>query len=133
MKMMVKLAVLITTLLLLTSLSFAADCDCYEITYTNLDDPTTDRFTSFVRICDSGYPLSSIAGICDDLCDPSDSLYMFFDSMYDQALISHNAGTCLAYLKFHGDDRYVLTGLWVGSYRATIRGHKTDAACTCTP
>jgi hypothetical protein len=45
MKMIVKLAVLFATLLLLTGVSFAATeampCErCYEVTVTDLDDPT---------------------------------------------------------------------------------------------
>jgi hypothetical protein len=126
MKKMLKLTVLLTTLLLLTGVSFAEpQCDCYEVTYTNLDDPTqVPPEPSSVRICYSGYPVGTVEGLCSQ--PPyQDPLFMFFDSMNEQALTSRES--CVAYLKFHGDDQYVLTGLTFGGvYRYTIRGHKVD-------
>jgi len=46
MKIMVKLAVLFAMLLLLTGVSFAGGCPCYEVTATDLGDPANTCFTS---------------------------------------------------------------------------------------
>ena len=54
MKMMVKLAILFATLLLLTGVAFAqpisGDCDCYDITATEVGNPTHIH-TEFVEVC----------------------------------------------------------------------------------
>jgi hypothetical protein len=127
MKMMVKLAVLFATLLLLTGAAFAQsfNCNCYEVTLTDLDG-SPDTWTEFVEICFDDDNVGHT-----DLCGESE-LYMFFDSMREQALTYHsNAGVCVAYLKFHGDDQYVVTGIVFGEGRATFRGHKTDEISKC--
>ena len=126
MKMMVKLAVLFSILLLFNGLAFADyGCYCYEVTNTDLEDPS-HTWTGFVEIC---FHEDNVGHT--DLCGETE-MYMFFDSMRDQALTYHsNAGVCLAYLKFHGDDQYVVTGIVFGEGRATFRGHKIDDISKC--
>ena len=135
MKMMVKLAVLLATLSLLTGVTFADDCACYEVSGTALDVPATD--TSFVKICFDGDNIGEIYGLCSRLCTPPEPLFMFFDSMNEQALTSFAVDSitrCVTYLKFHGNNQYVVTGLVVSGDRWTLRGHKTDDSnCVCTP
>ena len=126
MKTMAKLIVLLATLLLLTGVAFAVNgehCSCYAITLTYLENPENNG-TIPVYICFD----SDNVGTISDLCHGSD-LYMFFDSMNEQALTSlSNAGFCAAYLKFHGDNQYVVTGIIVNDTgRATFRGHKVES------
>jgi hypothetical protein len=126
MKPIIKLGVLFATLLLLTGVAFATNgehCSCYAITLTYLENPENNELIP-VYICFD----SDNVGTISDLCHGSD-LYMFFDSMNEQALTYlSNAGFCAAYLKFHGDDQYVVTGIIVNDLgRATFRGHKVES------
>ena len=128
MKMMVKLVFLIATLLLISGIAFAgADCSCYEIIKTDLEDPS-HTWADFVEIC---FDEDNVGHT--DLCGGTE-MYMFFDPMREQALTYHsNEGVCLAYLKFHGDDQYVVTGILFGygGLRTTFRGHKIDDISKC--
>ena len=134
MKMMVKLTVLLTTLLLLTGVAFANDCYCYEFIFTFLDGPPGPN-SGPVRICFNGYNVGEIYGLTYNFCDPPDPLFMFFDSMREQALASHTSPPNVAYLKFHGDNQHSVTGIVSGDGRYSFRGHKTDSAyCNvCSP
>jgi hypothetical protein len=133
MKMIVKLTVLITTLLLFAGLSFADDCGCYDVTYTGFDAPVGSSF--FLKICfDYGDNDGEIYGLCDTVCGPPDPLYMFFDSFRQQAYAYKGSqGVCMVHLKFHGDNQYVVDGNMLLIFgRGTLRGHKTDLAkCSC--
>ena len=121
MKMM-NLAVLLATVLLLTGVAFAADCQqyCYEFIGTNLDDPE-DTHPSCERVT-----------FCDDNTGSMTSPYcaemsLFFDSMSRQALAYDNSAlSCVAYLKFHGDNQHVVTGinLYDGK-RYKVQGHQS--------
>jgi hypothetical protein len=133
MKMIVKLAVLYAALLFLTGVAFAASpCDCYEVTATPLDGPNIEPSEPFyVKICfDNGDNEGTISGLCSVCDENNDSLIMFFNSMSEQALTYHSFvnSNCVAYIKFHGDNQYVLTGLRFIDVdgRTTIRGHKTE-------
>jgi hypothetical protein len=129
MKMMVKLAVLLATLLLLTGAAFAQiyDCDCYEFTATKADDPSV-QYTFNGTVCldeenNYGYVCGGFDSVVLDM-----QLSLFLDSMRDQGLGYND--NCLGYFKSHGDDHYVITGIsYCYGDRYTIRGHKTDAAC----
>ena len=130
MKMMVKLAVLFATLLLLTGVSFAIECnfnECYEITATEVDNPGHTH-TGFVMICldynakagEAGSPIGSI------------NLSLFFQPL-GLKILAYNEG-CVGSFKFHGDDNNVVTGIGFceGNTRWTIWGHKADVPCrTC--
>ena len=72
MKKIVKMAVLLATLLLLTGVAFADDC--YEVTCTNLD--TGYKITHPVYI-----DVYSNPGRFDGLCATDGNLTKFFDSM----------------------------------------------------
>jgi hypothetical protein len=141
MKIMVKLEILMAILLLLTPVAFAdGPCYCYKIDFTELDEPAND--TSFVKICfDHGDSIGEIYGICSRLCAPPELLYMFFDSMNEQALTSYAVDSvtmCMAHLKFHGDNQYVATGIHYNGFnfgsRWSFRGHQTEMYhCNCNP
>ena len=126
MKMMVKLAVLFATFFLLTGVSFAADCDCYKFTFTFLDGPLGPS-SGPVKICFNGGNVGEIYGLTYNLCDSGDPIFMFFDSMSEQALAAHTSPSNVAYLKFHGDDQHCVTGIVSGDGRYSFRGHKTDS------
>ena len=122
MKMIVKLAVLFTTLLLLTGESFARDCYCYEVVATNLDTPANSQTI---------YPV-----LCFDYDNTGDiyskfgpgEMSLFFDPMREQALgFDPKNPSCVGYFKFHGDWLYVLTGIGycVGD-RWQLKGHQID-------
>jgi hypothetical protein len=125
MKTTVKLTFLIAALLLLPGVAFAADCYCYEITFTFLDDPLPSS-PGPVKICFNGDNVGDIYGLTYNLCAPPDPLFMFFDSMNEQALASHPSPPNTAYLKFHGDNQYCVTGIVIGDGRYSFRGYKTD-------
>jgi hypothetical protein len=135
MKTMVKLAVLLATLLLLTGVAFAIPpCECYELSYNFLDDPglIVIQVPWLIKICFDGDNEGTIYGLCSYICDPGDPFFLFFDSMNEQALTYHtNLGTCVAYLKFHGDDQHVINIISYiesisSAYRMTFRALKTD-------
>jgi len=123
MKMMVKLAVLIATLLLVTGVSFAANCwqYCYEVTVIDLDDPTNTH-TALIGL-----------SFCDDntgtITSPfGTNMSLFFDSMRDQALgYDPSDPSCVGYFKFHGDDLYIIKGIgYCEGERHNILGHKSE-------
>jgi hypothetical protein len=123
MKTMLKLAVLITTLLLLSGVSFGeAPCYYYEVELTNLADGTVTP--ELVQIClDPGNDYGQI----DCCCILYQTLTLFFDSMNQQAL---GSGTgCTSYLKFHGDYQHIVTGItFCDGQMFSLRGIKTDVA-----
>ena len=130
MKMMVKLAVLFATLLLLTGVAFAqptmGDCDCYEITATDVDNPTNTH-TETVNVC-LDYEVTN-GRVCTP-AEPYDlQLSLFFEAL-GLKVLAYNKG-CVGSFKFHGSDRNVVTGIGYcnGNTRWTIWGHKTDKAC----
>jgi hypothetical protein len=127
MKILVKLGVLCATFLLLAGVSFAAECDCYEIILTDLDGPP-ETWSQAVEICfDEGITGSSIDGLCDPFGEDSDDLFLFFNPLNEEALTYHsNDGVCVAYLKFHGDNQFAVTGIIYGEGRASFKGHKVD-------
>ena len=126
MKRLVQLAVLLATLLLLTGVAFAPPMCwpfCYEMTATDLDDPTNTH-TGCIRL---------------DLCENNTgfingpfgtNMSLFFDSMRKQALgYDDSDPSCVGYFKFHGDDLYVITGIgFCEGERHQIRGHQS-ACC----
>ena len=130
MKMMVKLAVLFATLLLLTGVSFAIECnfnECYEITATEVDNPSHTH-TGFVMICldydakagEAGSPIGSI------------NLSLFFQPL-GLKILAYPGGTpsplgdCVGAFKFHGSDNNVITGIgFCDEDRWTIWGHRTE-------
>jgi hypothetical protein len=130
MKTMTKLVVLLAALLQLTGVAFA-ECDCYEFSFTFLDGPP-GPYPGPVRICFNGDNVGEIYGLTYNLCDSGDPIIMFFDSMREQALASHTSPPNVAYLKFHGDNQYSVTGIVSGDGRYSFRGHKTDSEyCNC--
>ena len=121
MKKMVKIAVLLATLLLLTGVAFSAD-ECYEVTCTNLDNG--EKLIHHVVI----YPdYSENEGRFDGFCGEAGNMVTFFDAMKLQALAFSAENNPLAYLKFHGDDFHVVTGIvYCNDIRWDIRGHVVD-------
>ena len=73
MKIIVKLTVLFTTLLLLTGVSFAIgdDCHIYEYIRTNLDNPD-HPITDCIELCfnEKGDNLGTYANFCGGLGNP---------------------------------------------------------------
>jgi hypothetical protein len=134
MKMMVKLAVLMATLLLLNGIVLAfPTCDyeeCYEVTSTNLDNPAVVIPPFFAKICLVYGDNIGQASICGD--SPI-QMSLFFDSMKMQALIYGE--DCVQYIKIHGDNNHITTGIgYCEDVRFTSRGIKTDMAnCNCSP
>ena len=124
MKMMVKLSVLLATLLLLTGVAFAW-CNCYEITATDVDNPTNTH-TETVEVClDYEY-------YNGDVCAPDPyrlNLSLFFEPLGLQ-ILAYNKG-CVGSFKFHGSNNNVVTGIGYcnGNTRWTIWGHTTDGPC----
>ncbi len=128
--MMVKLAVLFATLLLLTGVSFASVCGtyCYQVTATDLDDPTNIE-TGCIRL---------------DLCENNTgfiygpfgtNMSLFFDSMSDQALgYDDSDPSCVGYFKFHGDDLHILKGIgYCEGERHNIKGRRVDCCTSDCP
>jgi hypothetical protein len=130
MKKMVKLAVLLATLLLVTGVASADWCDCYEVTCKNLDHPDMDPITHNVNFCfepeDPTSDYNNFGGLCND----EGYMALFFDSMSMQALAFSSESNPLAYLKFHGDGPFVVGGIvYCYGDRWTIRGHVVDYDC----
>jgi hypothetical protein len=129
MKMMVKLAVLFAMLLLLTGVSYAGmyamDCDCYEITATDVDNPTNTHTESVIVCLDYGAKNGKV-------CAPDPyglDLSLFFDAL-GLKILAYNKD-CVGSFKVHGSDNNVVTGIGFceGNTRWTIWGHKTDVPC----
>jgi hypothetical protein len=130
MKMMVKLAVLFATLLLLTGVSFAAECYdyCYEATTTDLDDPThTHTGCIGLKFCDDN---------TGEMMSPfGTNMSLFFDSMKDQVLgYDLSDPSCVGYFKFHGDDLHILKGIgYCEGERHNIKGSRVDCCSSTCP
>ena len=126
MKMIVKLAVLFAMLLLLTGVSFAGGCPCYEVTATEVDDPTHTH-TAFAGICFD----TNESGHVNSLFGPI-NLSLLFEPLGLQILAypggtSSPLGACVGAFKFHGSDDNVITGIgYCDGDRWTLWGHKTD-------
>ncbi len=120
-----KLAVLLATLLLLTGVVYADNgCGgCYEVTVTDLDDPTNTH-TGCIAIDFCSGEMYSPFGT---------DIVLFFDSMKEQALgYSDSDPSCVGYFKFHGDHQYILNGIgYCEGERHNIKGHKVD--CSSSP
>jgi hypothetical protein len=127
MKMMVKLAVLMGALLLLTGLAFSQstnglDCVCYSITCTNLDIDMVVQDHPVVLCFDR----DNDQGLFRGLCDSRGEMSLFFDAMNTQAL-AYSDTNPYGYLKFHGDDLHVVTGIgYCAGYGWKMRGFKVD-------
>jgi hypothetical protein len=126
METMVKLAVLLATLFLLTGVAFAQGvCDYYEYTYTGLDDPF-ETGMSCTQLCfNYGEPY----GMYTLFCGYYGNLTLFFDSMNKEAL-AYSINNDVGYLKFHGDRLYIFNGIFYcgsGGYRYEVRGHKVES------
>jgi len=128
MKTIVKLALLFTSLLLLTGVAFAAnpcgcsDAECFTVSGTNLDNPN-NPFTSEWYICFDGYPYLHL---CDSGIEITPLLW-FDQGLNDKAVsYSFNNGV---YLTFHGD---VFNGLFynvTNSGNARYRIHGVEHVC----
>ena len=120
MKKIVKMAVLLAALLLLTGVAFADDC--YEVTCTNLDNG--EKLTHYVKIWPD---YSENEGRFDGFCGEAGDMVTFYDAMKLQALAFSTENNPLAYLKFHGDYFHVVTGIvYCNGTRWDIRGHIVD-------
>ena len=114
MKKMVKMAVLLATLLMLTGVAFADEC--YEITCTGLDYQ--------FELTHNVY-FDTDSGSFDGLCATSGNMSLFYDSMNLQAIMQ--GSSIDGYLKFHGDDFHVLKGIvYCMGGRFKVRGHIID-------
>jgi hypothetical protein len=110
MKTMVKLAVLLATLLLLSGAAFA-ECECYTINATDLDNPE-DSCTRDVQIC---FDFGSHKGIfTSPKYVPFPKTVLMPLNMYFDAMNRKMSGSLALFdavsLKFHGDSMYVVTG-----------------------
>jgi hypothetical protein len=122
MKTMVKLAVLLATLLLLSVASFAGpamiECNCYDVTATNLDDPGYN-FHGFYELC---LDYENKSAVVQPLCEGLD-LSMFLVSSGLELVGSNDL--CAGFFKFHGSDLNVATGKFYDIWRFSIWAHKT--------
>jgi hypothetical protein len=111
MKTMVKLAVLIATLLLLTGGAFAKTdpppCNCYDVTCYDLDYPYF-TITHNVLLCFG----PDNQGRYDGFCGQQGTLSLFFDDPVQALGYESNLSTAVGYLKFHDTRLTVLNGIW---------------------
>jgi hypothetical protein len=123
MKMMVKLAVLLATLFLLTGFAFAYFDACYEVTVTDLDDPTHTH-TGCIAL---GFLDDNTGAIASPF---GTTMALFFDSMNKEALGYHYLDpACVGYFKFHGDNLFVIKGIgYCEGERHNIKGHQVDCS-----
>ena len=133
MKMMVKLAILFTTLLLLTGVSFAgSSCPCYDITATELGDPQHTE-SAFVEICLEYENMKGTANIIGSPLGTA-ALALFFEPLGLKILAypggtSQPPGACVGSFKTHGHYNNVVTGIgYCVGERWTLWGHKTDSS-----
>jgi hypothetical protein len=155
MKTMVKIAVLVASLLLVTGLVFAQEvppveapppppqcddggvrCECYEVTATDLTDPM-GSWTKDWEIC---FNFNDECGVLLYPVGDGTKMYfaLFFDSLNTEMTgVGGNFGGTS--LKFHGDDFHILDGNLFcygnvanppfcgnGGHRYTLRGIKKD-------
>jgi hypothetical protein len=133
MKRLMKLAVLLTAVLLLHGAALAfPPCDyeeCYEVTTTLIDNPDTVIPPFFAKICLVYGDNIGKASRCGE-----DDVYMslFFDSMNKQALVYGE--DCVQYFKFHGDNNHISIGTgYCEEERFSSRAIKTEMAnCNCS-
>jgi hypothetical protein len=131
MKTMVKLAVFIATLLLLTGGAFAVPatslppgCNCYDVACYGLDYPFDFEIDHYVYLC---FDEPNNQGTYDGLCGQTGGLSLFFDDPV-QAL-GYNTGQFPSegYLKFHDSRLTVLKGIWnCFGFRYYLQGRITD-------
>jgi len=110
MKTMVKLAVLVTILLLLAGVAFATGttCNCYEYSYTDLDRPEFSS-TSTIDLC---FNFGDNSGTQYAFCGGGE-LSLFFDGMIKQALLySTSPDSSVGSLKFHGEMLHAFNGIF---------------------
>jgi hypothetical protein len=139
MKTIVKLAVLLTTLLLLSGAAFAeAECECYTINATDLDNPE-DSCTRDVQIC---FDFGSHKGIfTSPKYVPFPKTVFMPLNMYLDAMNRKMSGSLALFdavsLKFHGDWMHVVTGElsstnlskfcgYNGYHRYALHGHRAE-------
>jgi len=123
MKTIVKLAVLLATLLLLSGASFADSC--YDLNYINLDNPTAGIFTGSASV---GLDYGDNTGhACTDLWIGDLNLSLFI-GLNLQALAYND--NCTGFFKFHGSDNNVVNGIITCyGYRFNIWAHKIEGPC----
>ena len=113
MKMMVKLAVLLATLLLLTGVSFADFCQCYEVNATDLDN-AENSCTRNVAIC---FDFGPHAGLFITL--PPGTTRLMVLSLFFEGLNPKMTGALAldsGAFQFHGDPWFnVVTGEYFSS------------------
>ena len=133
MKMGVKLAVLLVTMLLLTRVALASfgcvdpnDCKCYQVTAVDLTDPAGSWEKNW-KLCfnfDDAYE-------CGNIVYPTNGSSIMYLSLFFDAMKTTMVGMT-TYLKFHGDNLSVFTGELYCSggdfcgtpgHRYEIRGH----------
>jgi hypothetical protein len=127
MKTMVKLAVLIATLLLLTGGAFAdgiQDCKCYKVTYDELDYPW-DYGTEDTLLC---FNYENNTGSFGNLCGGGGSLSLFFDDPVQALVYTVSQSPVVGYLKFHDMRLTVLNGILYcpGASRYNLWGRIED-------
>ena len=125
---MVKLAVLLATLLLVTGVAYADWCGCYEITCTDLDSDTVVANHPVVICYD---PWGDNEFYFNGLCNSEGTTISFFDAMKDQLLVYDGSGN-LGYLKFHGDYQHVVKGIgYCAGHRWELKGHEVEDSSIC--
>ena len=138
MKMLVKLAVLLSILLLGTGAAFAAACigsgnfivsdKCYEITATDLDNPAfTGSFPVEVVLCHNMTGVVGTGSVAGDL-----RLWWFSPpgafAFSKQMIVNDFPDGCAGYFKFHGENDNNLIGIGecaadTTTDRWTLKGH----------
>jgi hypothetical protein len=139
MKMLVKLAVLLSILLLGTGAAFAAACigsgnfivsdKCYEITATDLDNPALSAsFPVRIILCNDMTGVVGTGSVAGDL-----RLWWFSPPgafAFSKQMIVPVADDCAGYFKFHGENDNNVIG--IGECQAnstidrwTLKGHMT--------
>jgi hypothetical protein len=131
MKMIVKLAVLLATLLLVAGVSFAGPqtfdcCKCYEITATEVANPQHTE-TGLVGICLNYETMMGIA--YSDIGELD--LALFYnkesDSLNILAAQDNSLGICLGAFGFRGHhDKYIIGIGYCDSTRWTLKGRQSD-------
>jgi hypothetical protein len=135
MKMMLRLAILMATLLLLAGVAFAIngeDCYYYETFYINLDNPSETENDYCWQLC---FKHGEPSGNYSPFCMGDGDLVLFFDSMNEKALLYTTSinGEEVGYLKFHGDRLFIFNGIIScgEGNRYEVKGHRVNE-CTST-
>jgi hypothetical protein len=127
MKTMVKLAVFIATLLLLTGGAFAVPatslppgCNCYDVACYGLDYPFDFEIDHPVTLCFGPNNQGEYDGLCGDV----GYLSLFFDDPVQALGFDPISG---GYLKFRDSRLTVLNGTWnCFGFRYNLQGRITD-------